>query len=646
MCGICGFSGHSDSSVLQKMSDRIRHRGPDEEGFWSDGHMNLCSRRLNIIDPTDGKQPMCDESEQVCLVWNGEIYNHRKLRQTLESRGRYFRTNHSDTEVILRMYLEYGESFVSQLNGMFAIAIWDKRHGKLLLYRDRMGVKPLYYTLTCDASGEPQLIFASEIKALLVHPDCKRNLNDRSIYQYFSYKNCIAPETVYQDIWEVMPAQLLTFQNGKTVKQEYWNLSSFYGSEIIPCHQDETTFSHTLEEITEHLEALLLDATHLRMQTDESICSFLSGGLDSSLVSVMVGSEYPDITCFTLEQHSAIQQNYDKDADVQYARQLAESLGVQQEIFSISAEDVIKKLDKIVACFDEPFSGAVSTYMLAEAASKNFKTALTGDGADELFGGYLPHMLSFPMEYYSDIQGRFPANGAEQKLDSRRLSPMEESLDYLAAMYDFSHGDETLLSYRMSLLTDEEKQIFLGERLSHYAEEKLTLKTVQNYRAMLCGGDVLNRNLEYDSLVLLPNQVLKYTDMLSMAHSLEIRSPFMDYRIVEYVAGISGYYKMYQGETKYLLKRVAEKYLPSAIIHREKEGFVMPINDWMQKELKEYVLDTLSMDALAKQDYLRPEGVYFVLKNYYDNPAANFHLAGILWNFLCFEKWYESVRNR
>lgn len=642
MCGICGFSGYNDFAVLQKMSDRIRHRGPDEEGFYSDGHMNLCSRRLNIIDPTDGKQPMCDPTEQVCLVWNGEIYNHRRLRQILENRGRHFRTNHSDTEVILHMYLEYGEDFVNQLNGMFAIAIWDKRVGKLLLYRDRMGIKPLYYTLTHNASGEAGLIFASEIKALLVHPGYKRKLNDQAIYQYFSYKNCIAPETAYQDIWEVMPAQCLIYQNGIITKQEYWNLSKFYGAESISCRHDETDFSNQLEEITEHLETLLLDATHLRMQTDESICSFLSGGLDSSLVSVMAGNEYPNLTCFTLEQHSAIQQNYDKDADVQHARQLAETLGAQQEILSISAEDVINKLDKITACFDEPFSGAVSTYMLAEAASKNFKTALTGDGADELFGGYLPHMLSFPMEYYSTMQNKLSADFAPQKLDSRKLSPMEDNPDYLAAMYDFSQGDETLLSYRMSLLTDEEKQIFLGERLSHYAQEKLTLKTVRNSRALLCGQDVLNRNLEYDSLVLLPNQVLKYTDMLSMAHSLEIRSPFMDYRIVEYVAGISGYYKMHQGETKYLLKQVAKKYLPSSILHRKKEGFVMPINDWMQKELKEYVLDTLSMDALTKQDYLRPEGVYFLLKNYYNNPAANFHLAGILWNFVCFEKWYES----
>ena len=564
MCGICGFSGYNDHSTLQKMSDLIRHRGPDEEGFWSDGHMNLCSRRLNIIDPADGKQPMCDQSGQVCLVWNGEIYNHRQLRQELETRGRHFRTDHSDTEVLLLMYLEYGEDFVNRLNGMFAIAIWDKRNGKLLLYRDRMGVKPLYYTLARNMSGEPLLIFASEIKALLVHPDCVRKLNDRAIYQYFSYKNCIAPETAYEDIWEVMPAQFLTYENGKISKHEYWNLSQFYDTENITYHHGGTTvphgasFQNTLEEITEHLETLLFDATHLRMQTDESICTFLSGGLDSSLVSAMAGSEYPDLTCFTLEQHSAVQQDYDKQADVQHARQLAESLGMRQEILSISAEDVINKFDQIAACFDEPFSGAVSTYMLAEAASKNFKTALTGDGADELFGGYLPHMLSFPMEYYSAMQQALPAGSAPQTPDSQKLRPMEESLDYMASMYDFSHGDETLLSYRMLLLTDEEKQIFLGERLSHYAEEKLTLKTVQDNRSLLRGKDILNRNLEYDSLVLLPNQVLKYSDMLSMAHALELRSPFLDYRIVEYTASISGYYKMHEGETKYLLKRAAE----------------------------------------------------------------------------------------
>lgn len=630
MCGICGFTGPGNRKLAIQMADAIRHRGPDEEGIWQDEEVTLCSRRLSIVDIESGKQPMCSPEYPVSLVWNGEVYNHRPLRRELENEGHSFHTDHSDTETLLHLYLQEGPSFVNRLNGMFAIAIWDRREHKLLLYRDRMGVKPLYY---CHLPGKC-FLFSSEIKSILLHPDYRKRVNDAAIYEYFSYKNIHAPQTVFQDIWEVMPGQMLQWQEDHLISDTYWDLGDYYAEERIP-FDPVLAEKKWIPEITEQLFAILQDAVKIRLEADVEVGSFLSGGLDSSFVSAMAAKHQPGLKCFTLGHEVQQAREYDKQSDVKQAVRLADQMGMQHTIHTITARDVIERMENIVTCFDQPFSGAVSTYLMSEVMSKQVKTALSGDGADELFGSYLPHMLSFPMEYYK----RQKEQGGAVKPE--KLKPLEGELEYLEAMYQFSKGDPALLSYRMLLLTDEEKQLFLGERLTAYAQQHQTLKQVQQDRAELHGADALNRDLEYDGKVLLPNQVLKYSDALSMAHSLEIRTPFLDHRLVEYVAGISGRYKMYGGETKYLLKRVAENILPKDLIYRPKEGFVMPVNDWLPHELKEYVFDTLSMEAVARYDYLRPEAVYYILSRYYSAPEANSSLAGTIWNFVCFQKWCE-----
>jgi asparagine synthase (glutamine-hydrolysing) len=639
MCGICGYTGKGNEDITRNMALRLRHRGPDEEGFYNDNKIHLGSRRLSIVDIKDGRQPVADAKKEVFLVWNGEVYNHRELRRGLESRGHHFFSDHSDSETLLHMYLEYGIDFVTKLNGMFAIAIWDRRSGSLLLFRDRMGVKPLYYSTYTDEYGEKQFLFASEIKALLTHPDCDRTLNERAMYEYFSYKHINAPETIYINIKELMPGQWLCFHDGRIALENYWSLSDYYKNERILA-DEENAEKKIIPEITEKLDELIQDAVSIRMNADVPVGSFLSGGLDSSLVSVLAASHTDALSSFTLGHEIKDSQNYDKQADVLQAKKLADANGMKNVLYVLTANDVIRELPNIVRQFDAPFSGAVSTYFMAKEMSKHVKTALSGDGADELFGSYLPHMLSFPMEFYSkNVSG----HDLTDKAFREYLRPMENELAYLSSMYEFSHGDESLLSLRMLLLSDDEKALILNERFLPYAQEKTTLTGIQKNRAMLQGHDVLNRNLEYDSRILLPNEVLRYSDMLSMAHSLEIRSPFLDYRIVEYLAGISGYYKMYHGETKYLLKQVSSRYLPKETIYRKKEGFVMPVNDWLPCELKEYVLDILSLDSLIGSDYLNGENVYFLLKKYYENPAENTFLAGTIWNLVCFQLWISDL---
>ncbi len=647
MCGICGYTGRGNETITKNMSLRLRHRGPDEEGFYDDNKIHLCSRRLSIVDIKDGRQPVSDTKKEVFLIWNGEVYNHRELRRSLESNGHHFFSDHSDSETLLHMYLEYGIDFVTKLNGMFAIAIWDRRSGSLLLFRDRMGVKPLYYSTYTDEYGEKQFLFASEIKALLMHPNCDRTINDRAMYEYFSYKHINAPETIYTNIKELMPGQWLCFRDCHFSSANYWSLSDYYKNERISA-DSENAENKTIPEITEKLDALIQDAVSIRMNADVPVGSFLSGGLDSSLVSVLASSHTDALSTFTLGHEIKDSRNYDKQADVQQAKKIADTNGMKNILYMLTADDVIRELPNIVRQFDAPFSGAVSTYFMAKEMSKYVKTALSGDGADELFGSYLPHMLSFPMEFYSKSAAEHDITDKtfhEYILSHKsQLRPMENELAYLSSMYEFSHGDESLLSLRMLLLSDDEKAILLNERFLPYAQEKTTLAGIQKKRTTLQGHDVLNRNLEYDSQILLPNEVLRYSDMLSMAHSLEIRSPFLDHRIVEYLAGISGYYKMYHGETKYLLKQVSSRYLPKETVYRKKEGFVMPVNDWLPCELKEYVLDILSLESLIDSDYLNGENVYFLLMKYYENPAENTFLAGTIWNLVCFQLWISDMK--
>lgn len=630
MCGICGYSGKGQEKLLKTMADSIEHRGPDQEGMYISDRMNLCAKRLSIVDLQCGKQPMSDGSGKVHLVWNGEVYHHRELRKQLEQKGHRFVSDHSDTEVLLHAYLEYGDSFVERLNGMFAIAIWDQRENRLLLYRDRMGVKPLYY---CQlSSGE--LVFASEIKSILKHPEYHKQIDDRALYQYFSFKHINGPDTAFAGIRAVLPGEKICYQGGTIKREIWWSLHEVYGRENAGCMQGATEKTK-IAEVIEHLQELLEDAVHIRLQADVEVGCFLSGGLDSSLLSVIAADRTEQLSCFTLGHQVAQEHTYDKQADVEYAKKLARDHGMKHTVHTICAQDVVERMDDIVRAFDQPFSGAVSTYMMAEVAAKQVKTALSGDGADELFGSYASHMVSFPMEYMRKCR----ETGAD--IEMERLKPLDKELPYLQSLYEFSKGEETKISERMLVLTDEEKQLFLGERFLPYALEKETFQQVCGYRSRLCGRDVLNRNLEYDSMTLLPNQVLTYSDTLSMAHSLELRTPFLDYRLVEFVAGISGQLKMFGGETKYLLKKAAEPYLPKSLIYRKKEGFVMPVNDWLPVELKEYVLDVLSFDAVKRYGYLLPENVYFILKKYYENPTENSGLANIIWNFVCFQKWCE-----
>lgn len=619
MCGICGFTGTFDPELLEKMGNRIAHRGPDGSGSFNGDGIHLCSRRLRILDLETGEQPLYNEDRSLVCVWNGEIYNHQELRRDLIHRGHRFYTDHSDGEVILHLYEEYGLDFLAKVNGMFAIALWDRDQECLILARDRMGVKPLFYS-----TAGSDLIFASEIKSLLLHPSCSTTLNYDALYHYFSFHTLCAPDTAYRDILALLPGQILIWQAGACKCHTYWR----------PPFASEQNFC------ADHLLALIEDSVAIRMQADTPVGYFLSGGLDSSLITAIAAGQETRLFTYSLGHHCAFQSGlYHKDDDLAFAEQIADTFHTNHTTYMLDAQEFLDGLSDIIQAFDQPFSASFSTFFLSRQIAKSAPCALGGDGADELFGSYRSHRLALPFAYYAQSKqaGLFPF-----EMDRTRLAPFDKDLQLLERLYCETFGDEALLACQMLNTTDAFKGLYLspeifGEQIAQKATQRFVVKQYEE----LVASTPLNRMLEFQFRHLLPDQVLSYTDILSMANSLEVRSPFLDYRLVEYVCGRSDTLKIPGGESKALLKQVATRYLPDDLIHRPKEGFVQPTQDWMRLELREYLTDLLSPSSLAQDSLFLPEMVDHLLMQFFHSDAPDTPLADVIWNIACFQQWWR-----
>lgn len=624
MCGFCGFSGRSNNTLLKEMGNTLRHRGPDDFGYYSDNQMNFYARRLSILDLKEGIQPAHNEDSSVIAVLNGEIYNYSELIQQLKKLGHIFYSDHSDSELIVHLYEEYGTHFVDKLNGMFAIAIWDRKNDCLLLVRDRMGVKPLFYHYNGN-----QIIFASEVKSILKHPAYHKEVNPAALYAYFSFQQICSPNTAFSGIFSLRPGNMLIFKHGNLNLVSYFKLSF------------QNVCNDSLQTSIEKIQFLLKDSVKIRLHADVEIGAFLSGGLDSSLICALAAnqSENPLRTFSLLHESKNSGTLYHKKEDAFWANKVSEQYHTFHTTSSMSAQDIADNLDNILRAFDQPFAASVSTYFLSQTAKHDVKVVLSGDGADELFGSYLPQQLAFPMQNFTRMKkNAIPLSGMEASL----LQPFESQKDFLTHIYEFSKGNEVLLHYRMLNMTDDEKALFLSDSFfGNYSKDKATLAQLREIFALLDGKDVLNRSLQYYWNTFLPDQVLSYTDALSMAHGLEIRCPYLDYRLVTYVASLPGSYKIYKGQSKYLLKQAANDLLPKTLIERKKEGFVPPIHDWLPYELKEYVTDILSPSAILKYPFLNADSVLFLLHKYYTAPSENDRLADLIWNILSFQKWCE-----
>lgn len=599
------------------MTAALLHRGPDEDGFYSDGSVNLGMRRLSIIDLTTGRQPIHNEDKGIWTVFNGEIYNFRELRKDLEEKGHRFYTGHSDTEAIVHLYEEYGDDFMHRINGMFAIALWDKRRERLLLIRDRMGVKPLFYALV-----NGMLLFGSEIKAILAHPAYRRAVCPEGVYHYFSFKNIPAPFTAFEGIYCLFPGEMLVFSRGGMEKRRWWKIRFEENGAL-----DEA-------EARERILALLEDATRLRMISDVPFGAYLSGGVDSSsIVALMTRFTDRPVKTFSLGYEDELSN---KEADLYYARKVSAAYGTEHHEYIMSYRELVEDIGAVIGAFDQPFSGTISTFFLSKLIRQHVKVALSGDGADELFGSYLSHRVAQPLWHFGRMLGKV-RSGTLTDEEKCLFAPCDMKL--LEDLYGKSGGEEAAWRCSLYLFSDREKKSLLSGSFLAGARGADTYALIRGKFDELTARNPLNRILEMEWNTQFPDQVLAFVDFLSMAHSVEIRSPFLDYRLVEFASTLPGSLKIRNGNVKDILKRTVEPLLPGGITKRPKEGFVLPIFDWMVEKLRDYSRETLSEGRLRKHGLLNAEAVQEVVRSYYAGDRA---YAGKVWNLMMFQVWWEK----
>jgi asparagine synthase (glutamine-hydrolysing) len=619
MCGICGFTGSPERRVLERMTGAVRHRGPDEAGYFESDELSFGMRRLRIVDVETGKQPAYNEDRTICVVFNGEIYNHPELRSQLERQGHMFLSHHSDTEVIVHLYEQYGDSFLERLNGMFAIALWDAPRRKLLLARDRVGIKPLFCSFV-----DGRLLFASEIKSLLAHPNVHREPDFGALYHYLSLKNVPAPRTAFAGIEQLRPGERLIYEGGRARRERWWRLA-FREAAV----KDES-------ECARHLLGLMEDSVRLQMRSDVPIGAYLSGGLDSSsVVALMAKLGAGRIKTFSLVYEDDLPN---KNVDRLFARRIAQALGTDHHEHVVTHQEVADSVEAVLDAFDEPFSGVTSTYFLTYSISQHVRVALSGDGADELFGSYLPHRLAQPLHYFARIRDR---SSEISTSDLRSLAPFENDVERVRAIH--AAGDEADRRAKLLLWTDSEKRALLADALVAKLKGESTVEEIRRRYAASATDDPLNRALFVDFESLLPDQVLAFVDRLSMAHSVEVRPPFLDHRLVEYAATLPGNLKIRNGRTKHVLKEAARALIPEDLIDRPKEGFLLPIDTWLQGQMRPFIEGVLSPARLAVHGLFRPEPIQSMLKQ---NSAGVVNQGPRLWNLAMLQLWWERYVGR
>jgi asparagine synthase (glutamine-hydrolysing) len=599
------------------MCQTLFHRGPDDEGIHVDGPVGLGMRRLSIIDLAGGHQPLCNEDGTVWVVFNGEIYNYRELRPDLEARGHVFATN-SDTETIVHLYEEYGADFVQHLRGMFGIALWDKSRETLILVRDRLGIKPLYYAALGD-----RLVFGSELKALLAD-GVSREIDRQALHEYLSYNYVPGPRSIFKAIKKLQPGHRLIARRGRVTVERYWSPEPAAAPEAAP-----EPVAHYVERLTE----LLKESVRYRLIADVPLGVFLSGGLDSStVVAVMREVSGDPIKTFSIGFEDA------SFNELPYARLVARHFETEHHEFVVRP-DAVDLVPKLVHFFDEPFadSSAIPCYYLSELARQHVTVALGGDGGDEVFAGYETYTAYKIASLYRGLSPRL--TGMIPSLVARLpVSHKKVSFDYKAKR--FVQGAQ-LAPERAHYAW---KEVFSPEmKRELYASPDQGLEDpfgVFERQFAECNGAAMLTRLQYvDLRVYLPDDILVKVDRTSMAHSLEARVPLLDHKLVEFAATIPPELMLRGLRKKYLLKRAMAHRLPRQILNRKKGGFNVPVPAWLRHDLREYVQDVLSEKRLREQGFFNPAYVHGMIREHADLRAD---YSRNLWGLLIFALWHEE----
>jgi len=628
MCGIHGLI-HLDGQpvhppMLSAMGRITQHRGPDDEGMHIDGNAGIAMRRLSIIDIEGGHQPLSNRDGSLWLVCNGEIYNYRELRAELLAKGHHFKTA-SDSEVMLHGYAEYGDDFVLRLNGMFDFALWDTRRRRLLIGRDRLGVKPLYV-----AQDGKRLAFATEAKALLQLPGMRAELNRDVLPDYLHLGYVPAPHSIFKGIRKLPPATLLAVENGQVKQWRYWQLS--------PKVDKRPSDAEWVQRVREGIDR----AVHMQMVSDVPIGAFLSGGVDSSAVvaSMARHSSGPIRTYAIGFEGGAAEQLYN---ELPYARRVAELFKTQhQEI--VVKPDVVGLLPKLVWHMDEPVSDSafVTTYLVSEFARRDVKVILSGVGGDELFGGYRRYLGGHYAARYAGLPGwaRRMASGVAAKLPADRhnkwLNVARLAKGFIASAE--MDADERYRSYLQVLSRDAVASLLLAQPPA--GNDALS--------AAFAGAgqeDEINRLFAVDAETQLPDDLLMLTDKMSMAVSLECRVPLLDHELVELAASIPGPAKMRGGELKHLMKAALAADLPADILHRKKRGFGTPMGAWLKRELAPMLHELLSPATVRQRGLFDPAAVQTLLADHQANRSDGTDALLALLNLELWSRLYLDGRS-
>ncbi|GHH64187.1 asparagine synthetase B [Streptosporangium violaceochromogenes] len=618
MCGVAGMASMlgPDPELVRRMCEVIAHRGPDGEGFHHDEHVALGMRRLAIVDVAGGDQPVHNEDGRIVAVFNGEIYNFAELRRDLARRGHRLRGS-GDSECLVHLYEEHGLDMVRRLRGMFAFALWDGDRRRLVLARDRVGKKPLYWR-----ADHSSILFASELKSLEQDPAMGREIDPVALHHYLTYQYVPAPWSIYRDVRKLPPGHLLVWEEGRVTVRRYWEL-------------DRTPRPVADErEEEERLRELLLEATRIRMVGERPIGAFLSGGVDSSAVvaaMAMQSGERVKTFCVGFEE-----SRYDERHK---ARMVAERYGTDHHEL-VMTTDLLDVLPRLAWHFDEPFadSSAIPSFYVARLSRRHVTVALNGDGGDECFGGYQRYALMHRAGRIPALPRALAALSARVGTALTERSTAGSRVRRAGRVLRFAaEPPSRRYPSLISCFTEEQKDALYGEGLRDRLAGVDSYGLIETALRESEAGTDLGRVMDVDTLTYLPGDLLVKVDITTMANSLEARSPFLDHHLMEWAAGLPPALNIRDGRTKAILKRAVAPWLPEELLRSPKQGFGVPLASWLRGELRDPAHDLLTDDTARGRGLFRPSAVRDLLRR---------HLAGAdhsqrLWALLQFELWHR-----
>ena len=618
MCGIAGIiyaapDRQIEDQLLKKMCDVIHHRGPDEWGMWQYGPIGIGMKRLRIIDLAGGKQPIENATGTTRIVFNGEIYNYKNLRKELIERGYIFKTK-SDTETILHLYEEFGTECVNYLRGMFVFAIWDDKNKRLFIARDRFGKKPLHYY-----HDSRKFVFGSEIKSILQHPDIAREVNRPAIVNYFAYGYVPDPETMFKGIEKLPPGCHLTWQKGKIDVIQYWNIN------IDP---EKSSKSDTF--YIDNIDKLIREAVKIRLISDVPLGAFLSGGIDSSLVVAMMANQMNEpVKTFS------IGFNDEKYNELPFARMVAKKYKTDhhEEVVEPNAEEILNELLNV---FDEPFadSSAIPTYYVSRLARRHVTVALSGDGGDEIFAGYDRYLDSA----ITDYTDRIP-NAVRSIVFGRLSNMLPEGLKGVKTLrYLSAEKDSRYLQKMTNEVSHRFSRVYSPDLISESGGGDPS-RVLRQILLEIQHLDDISKRQYIDIKSYLCGDILTKVDRASMLVSLETRAPLLDHKLAEFAATLPVHLKIRKRVKKYVLKRLAHKYLPQELINRPKMGFAIPIDKWINDEWRKMSDELVIGTRALKRDNFNPEYLNWIMG---EHRSGRRNHSNTIWSLMVLEMWYRS----